>query len=471
MSPTSKRSAWGIFCVRKRIYRPNHGTIIPINTFRKGGLIMPSIWRETSQLPSFERLEGDKKCDVLIIGGGMAGILLAYLLDRQGTNYILVEKDKICGGTTGNTTAKITYQHGLIYDKLIKSLGKNAAQGYYLANRDALERLCKLAEKCDCGLERKDSYVYTTSAPEKIERELEAMKTIGCRAEYAAQLPLPIYTECAVKVKNQAQFNPLQFISHIAKDLNIYENTFVKEMRGRTAITEKGKIRADKVVVCTHFPFINKHGSYFLKLYQHRSYVIALKNAADVGGMYLDENKSGLSFRNYKEYLLLGGGSHRTGKQGGSYQELRSIAKEKYPQAQEVCHWAAQDCMSLDGMPYIGRYSQGSTGLYTATGFNKWGMTGSMLSALMLSTMVSGGKSKYSELFSPSRSMLRPQLIANGFEATVSLLTPTAKRCPHLGCALKWNPVEHSWDCPCHGSRFTKDGRVIENPANGDLKK
>lgn len=432
---------------------------------------MSSIWRETSTMPSFKRLEGDKRCDVLIIGGGMAGILTAYLLEKQGTNYILVEKDRICGGTTGNTTAKITYQHGLIYDKLLKSLGKSAAQGYYLANKEAFEKLCALAEKRDCGFERKDNYVYTTSSPEKIERELEAMRAIGCKAEYAASLPLPIYTECAVKVKNQAQFNPLQFISQIAKGLNIYENTFVREMRGKTAITEKGKIRADKVIVCTHFPFINKHGSYFLKLYQHRSYVIALKNAADVRGMYLDENKSGLSFRNYRDLLLLGGGSHRTGKQGGSYSELRQIAKEKYPQAVEVCHWAAQDCMSLDSMPYIGRYSASTAGLYTATGFNKWGMTGSMLSAIMLSEMVSGGRSKFAELFSPSRSILRPQLLANGFETAVSLLTPTVKRCPHLGCALKWNPVEHSWDCSCHGSRFTRDGRVIENPANGNLKK
>lgn len=432
---------------------------------------MSSIWRETSQMPSFRRLEGDKKCDVLIIGGGMAGILTAYLLEKQGTNYILVEKDRICGGTTGNTTAKITYQHGLIYNKLLKSLGRSAAQGYYLANKEAFEKLCALAVERDCGFERKDNYVYTTTSPEKIERELEAMKTIGCKAEYAAQLPLPIYTECAVKVRNQAQFNPLQFISQIAKGLNIYENTFVREMRGKTAVTEKAKIRADKVIVCTHFPFINKHGSYFLKLYQHRSYVIALKNAADVRGMYLDENKSGLSFRNYQDLLLLGGGSHRTGKQGGSYQELRQIAKEKYPQAVEVCHWAAQDCMSLDAMPYIGRYSASTAGLYTATGFNKWGMTGSMLSAIMLSEMVSGGKSRYAELFSPSRSILKPQLLANGFETAVSLLTPTAKRCPHLGCALKWNPVEHSWDCSCHGSRFTRDGRVIENPANGNLKK
>ena len=290
------------------------------------------------------------------------------------------------------------------------------------------------------------------------------------KAEDAAQLPLPIYTECAVKVKNQAQFNPLQFVAHIAKDLNIYENTFVREMRGKTAVTEKGKIRADKVIVCTHFPFINKHGSYFLKLYQHRSYVIALKNAADVNGMYLDENKSGLSFRNYRDYLLLGGGSHRTGKQGGSYAELRRIAGEKYPQAQEVCHWAAQDCMSLDAMPYVGRYSQSTAGLYTATGFNKWGMTGSMLSALMLSTMVSGGKSKYAGLFSPSRSILKPQLLANGFEAVVNLLTPTAKRCPHLGCALKWNPVEHTWDCPCHGSRFDAEGHIENSPATKNAR-
>ena len=221
----------------------------------------------------------------------------------------------------------------------------------------------------------------------------------------------------------------------------------------------------------THFPFLNKHGSYFLKLYQHRSYVIALKNAPDVGGMYLDEAQAGMSFRNYEDLLLVGGGGHRTGKKGGAWQELRNFARRYYPQDDEQYHWAAQDCMSLDGVPYIGPYSASTTDLYVATGFNKWGMTTSMVSAEILSDLVQGRENPYAEVFSPSRSIFHPQLAVNGFEAVVNLLTPTARRCPHMGCALKWNAVEHSWDCPCHGSRFTCDGKLIDNPATGDLKK
>ena len=191
-----------------------------------------------------------------------------------------------------------------------------------------------------------------------------------------------------------------------------------------------------------------------------------MKNAQNVSGMYVDGKKTGLSFRNYGNFLLLGGGSHRTGKQGGNWAELREFAKNNYPDAKEVTSWAAQDCMSLDEIPYIGNYSKNTPDLYVATGFNKWGMTSSMVSAMILSDMIQGKKNDYAEVFNPSRSILKPQLFINGFESAINLLTPTTKRCPHLGCALKWNKAEHSWDCPCHGSRFTEDGKVLDNPTN-----
>ncbi len=169
--------------------------------------------------------------------------------------------------------------------------------------------------------------------------------------------------------------------------------------------------------------------------------------------------------------VLIVGGDHRTGKQGGAWQELRDFAARHYPNATECVHWATQDCMSLDGVPYIGPYSSRTEGLYVATGFNKWWMTSSMAAAMILTDLMMGRENPNSAVFSPSRSILHPQLALNAWEATVSLLTPARKRCPHLGCALKWNPAEHTWDCPCHGSRFTKDGRLIDNPATGDLHK
>lgn len=428
---------------------------------------MESIWQKGVQLPTFPKLNGDISTDVLIIGGGIAGILTAYFLKQSGVDCMLVEKGRICSGTTGHTTAKITVQHGLIYHKLIKSGGAETARKYLEANQLAFDKYAELCRTIDCDYEIKDNYVYSVSNRKKLEDELAALEKIGYGAEYEENLSLPFPTFGAVKFPNQAQFNPLKFISSIVQGLPIYENTFVKEMRGNTAITDCGNVTAKTVIVATHFPFINKHGSYFLKLYQHRSYVLALENAQDVNGMYVDESKTGLSFRNYGKHLLLGGGGHRTGKKGGNWSELRHYAKLYYPQSREYCNWAAQDCMSLDDVPYIGRYSSRTAQLFTATGFNKWGMTGAMLSAMLLSDMVQGKKSEYADIFSPSRSILKPQLFVNCLESTVNLLSFTGRRCPHLGCALHWNAAEHSWDCACHGSRFAEDGRVLDNPANG----
>ena len=432
---------------------------------------MKSVWKMNSDLPGFERLKNDIRTDVLIIGGGAAGLLTAYFLEKSGIDYILVEKGKICSGVTENTTAKITFQHGLIYAKLLKSLGLEKAAAYLESNSAALEKYEELCKDIECGFEIKNNYVYSVDSPEKLENELEALHKIGYNAGFIKEMPIPIKTAGSVCFPKQAQFNPMQFFSHISTNLKICENTFVREMQGNTAVTDYGKIHADKVIVTTHFPFINKHGSYFLKLYQHRSYVIALENAQNVDGMYVDEDEKGLSFRNYENFLLLGGGSHRTGKEGGNWEELRECAKAYYPEATEKFFWATQDCMSLDSVPYIGRYSKKTTDLYVASGFNKWGMTGSMVSAMLLCDIINGRKNDYSELYDPSRSILHPQLLVNGFEAAVNLLTVSKKRCPHLGCALKWNKAERSWDCPCHGSRFSGNGKLLDNPANGDLNK
>lgn len=430
---------------------------------------MRSLWNETVTRPAFPTLESDTETDVLIIGGGIAGILTAYFLQQNDVPYILVEKDRICGGTTGNTTAKITFQHGLCYHKMLQSSGLERADMYLQANRMAFGKYAALCREIDCGYEIKNNYVYATDDRQKLEDEISALSKIGYNAVFAKDLPLPINTVGAVCFEDQAQFHPLRFLYAIAKGLNIYEHTFVREMEGTTAVTDRARISAGKVIVTTHFPMINKHGSYFLKLYQHRSYVMALENAQNVDGMYVDESRTGFSFRNYGDLLLLGGGGHRTGKSGGNWDELRRFAREQYPRATERYFWAAQDCMSLDHIPYIGRYSKNTADLYTASGFNKWGMTGAMLSAVLLSDRICGRYNGFEEAFDPSRSIIRPQLFVNGFESIKNLLTPTKKRCPHLGCALKWNPAEHSWDCACHGSRFDESGKVLDNPANGDL--
>lgn len=430
---------------------------------------MNSVWSELSNRPRFESLHGDIKTDVLIIGGGIAGILCANALKEANVNYVLVEADRICGGITKNTTAKITFAHGLIYDELIKKYGLEKAKMYLEANKYALEQYSKLCQTVDCDYEELDSFVYSLDDAKKIEKEVAALNKLGIRAKFVRDLPLPFKTAGAVKVPDQAQFHPLKFAFSLAKDLNIFENTKVLELMPNSALTNRGRILAEKIITATHFPILNKHGSYFLKLYQHRSYVLALKNAPNVNGMYVDEAQKGMSFRNYRDLLFVGGGSHRTGKKGGNWQELSDFARRHYPNSTQAYRWATQDCMSLDGVPYIGEYSKNTPNLYVATGFNKWGISSSMVAASILTDMIIGKKNQYAKVFSPSRTILHPQLAVNAAETAMNLITPTAPRCPHLGCALKYNKQEHSWDCPCHGSRFTEKGKLIDNPATDDI--
>jgi glycine/D-amino acid oxidase-like deaminating enzyme len=235
-------------------------------------------------------------------------------------------------------------------------------------------------------------------------------------------------------------------------------------------LTNRGKIKAQRVVIATHFPIFNKHGAFFLKMYQHRSYVLALKGAPHVDGMWVDAEKTGISLRRYDDLLLVGGGAHRTGKRGGGFEELEEFAAKYCDGARVMARWAAQDCITLDDLPYIGQYSPRTPHLFVATGFNKWGMTSSMLAADLLCALLQEKSHPCEKLLSPARSVWRPRLLSNAAHSVAGLLTPTVPRCPHLGCALKYNKAEHSWDCSCHGSRFSEEGKLLDGPATDDKK-
>ncbi len=430
---------------------------------------MKSVFWQDARKNEFPSQNEDLKTDVLIIGGGIAGILTAYMLERGGAKCVLCEKGEICCGETGGTTAKITVQHGLIYSKLIGKYGADFARGYLESQLWALEEYKSLSKRVDCELEEKSSFVYSLSDRGKIEREIAALDKIGFRAELCEPAELPFSVAGAAKTEGQAQFNPIKLLFSLAKELTVFEKTEILSLDGDIALTNRGKIKAKKIIIATHFPFPRWKGAYFMKMYQHRSYVIALEGAAEINGMYVDENQNGLSFRNYKSTLLLGGGGHRTGKIGGGWEELRSFAKRYYPSAKEVAHFAAQDCMTLDDVPYIGRLSEKNPDVLVTTGFGKWGMTSAMLSAKILSDSIFGEKNDYSELFSPKRSIWHPRLISNAAHSVVGLLRPTVPRCSHLGCALKYNKQEHSWDCSCHGSRYNEYGKVLDAPAARDI--
>lgn len=430
---------------------------------------MKSIWLESFQADHREKLQGDITADAAVIGGGMAGVLIAHRLKAQGINCVLVDAGKVGMGITKNTTAKITAQHNLLYHELIESAGKEKARQYLQSNLAAVEAYRQLCETIDCDFSNQPSFVYSVKNRCKLEQEAAAVQSLGFAASFTEKTALPFPVAGAAQFPNQAQFNPLKFIRALAAQLTVYENTRVISVEDNIVQTECGKITAQTIVIASHFPFVNAPGYYFARMYQQRSYVVALKNTPPLPGMYIDENEDGFSLRMHNGLLLVGGGGHRTGKQGGGFDHVRKFVRQTYPHAQETNFWATQDCMTLDKIPYIGQFSKITPNTFVATGFNKWGMTSSMVSSMLLADQITGKKNEYAEVFSPQRVCVNKQFFINGAQAAASLLSLRTKRCSHLGCALVYNRQEHSWDCPCHGSRFAENGSVIDNPARKGL--
>ena len=292
---------------------------------------MKSIWSENCKFNRRDELNGDVKTDILIIGAGIAGILVGYLLKKSGREVVVIDKGEIASGNTRNTTAKITSQHDLIYYKLIEEFGEEKARQYAKANELAIKMYKEIIEerKIKCDFEEVPAYIYSLNDTELIKKEVDAAKNLGIEAEFVENINIPLDIKGAVKFNNQGQFNPLKFIEDISKELVIYENTRAIKIEDNLVTTNRGKIVANHIVIATHYPIMNAPGYYFMKMHQERSYVIALENADNIEGMYIDYEKQGYSFRNYKGLLLLGGVSQRTGENesGGSYDKLREVAK------------------------------------------------------------------------------------------------------------------------------------------------
>lgn len=436
--------------------------------------INKSVWSNEVAIETRENLKDNIECDVLIIGAGMAGILIGYMLKQKGINPVIIEANTICSGITQNTTAKISAHHNLIYDKLIKNFGIEKAKLYLDANLEALKQYSLLCKNIECDFEEKASYIYTLTDKDKIIKEVDALNILGANAEFVRDTPLPFKIKGAVQLPTQAQFNPLKFIKEISKELRIFEHTMAQSIDNMIVTTNSGKIKAHNIVICTHYPFINTPGYYFLRMYQERSYVVAIENGPNIDGIYIDEDSDGFSFRNYNNLLFVGGCNHRTGK-SVSYNEfdrLRKYASKHFPNTTEKYHWATQDCMTLDSIPYIGKFSSKLPNIYVATGFNKWGMTSSMVSAMIISSLILGKKNEYESVFSPNRFNLKASslnLATHTFSTITHFVKPTTKRCAHLGCALTWNATEKTWDCPCHGSRYDYMGKIITEPTTQNL--
>lgn len=474
---------------------------------------MDSIWSQSCKMREREYLPGDLEVETAVIGAGMAGILTAFALQEAGCHVVVLDAGRIAGGQTRNTTAKITAQHGMIYQTLIKTMGMDRARQYAQANQSAVHAYkAMITDKdIDCDFEERSAYVYGNDA-QQLQEEARAAAELGLPAAFVTDLKISAPAVGAVKFKHQAQFHPLKFLSHISDGLTIYERTPVQTVEDDRLMTPYGTVKAKHIVFACHFPFLNVPGMYFARMHQERSYVLALSNAPQLDGMYISAEQGGWSFRNYGELLLIGGENHRAGenREGGRYERLRQKAREWFPESREVSHWSAQDCITPDGVPYIGRYAASRPNWYVATGFQKWGMTTSMVSALILRDMICGKENPYAQVFDPGRfeAAALPGMAAEGGQAVKGLvkrffqipaeaaseipaghggivflneekvgvykendgtLHAVDIRCPHLGCQLEWNPDEKSWDCPCHGSRFDCYGRLISGPAQEDI--
>ena len=439
---------------------------------------MESIWSEKWPRIPADKRELPKQAEVVIIGGGMAGLLCAYFLKEAGIGAIVLEADRICSGQTKNTTAKITSQHGLIYGKLMENAGEDAAIRYGRINERAIDVFEDVIrkEKIECGFVRAPAYLYTKleAGAQLLKKEYDVAKKAGIKASLVEETSLPFSVRLALRYEDQAQFHPLEFLAGIALKLEIYEKTRVLRLKGNTVITNRGPVEAKGIVIATHFPFMNFPGFYFARMHQERSYVLAVEAEHDLDGMYYGIDADGLSLRSAGGMVLLGGKSERTGlvQPENPYDALRREARKIWPNFREKAYWAAQDCMTLDSLPYIGRFSPSRPDWYVATGFEKWGMTNSMIAAMAIHDLMTKNSADPWLCVSPQRKMTVKSfeaLVRESLFAASHFLTLKRPRCPHLGCRLVWNRYEKTWDCPCHGSRFAKDGKLIDNPAQENL--
>jgi len=480
-----------------------------------------SLWRGTArQYSDYECKEDElpENIPVIVIGGGIAGVLTAYQLKQRGIESLVLERNQPGRGITANTTAKITSLHGTIYSKIAKAYGQEAARLYYDSQEAAIEEFASIINTCNiaCEYESRAHIMYTQDELSKLEKEYEWIRELGIPVDWVDKTPLPFSVKGGIVFHNQAMFHPIHFIDQLMEGLNVFNGCMATRIDsdGTVEVNHHKEIHADAIVIATHYPIINSKGLYFARLDQERSCVAALEQSGgfDIHDMYIDMNEKGHTFRPYKEDLIMGVGNHRSGdkKAPDYYKQLEAEVFKWFPDAQIKYHWSNQDCMSIDGIPYIGRYSKKLENVYVAAGFNQWGMSNSMVAANIIADLIAGRENPYADLYSPLRHQNggTGKLLTNGVVSAIHLskqlihhkekeikdilpgdagivkldgesvgvykdeqgtLHMVNTKCPHLGCQLQWNASEKTWDCPCHGSRFSIDGHLMEDPAQKDL--
>lgn len=461
-----------------------------------------SYWVDTVPLhpypPLSDRVRVDVPVDVAIVGAGIVGITAGYLLKQEGLTVAVIERRSIARGVTGYTTAKVTSSHSLIYSKLVGSFGEDGARTYGLSNQAGIEKIAELADHLgiDCDFERADNFVYTEdeSSVDEIREEAEVAARLGLPASFTTETELPFPIAGALRFTDQAQFNPRKYLGALAERIDgdgsyVFEDTVVTgvtEGHPCDIETERGTISATDVIVATHMPILDR-GLFFTKVHPYRSYAIAgeVDGATMPRGMYISSGGPTRSIRSIadgdRRLLLVGGEGHKTGTEPdtmGHYERLQDWARARYGLEEPSYRWATQDNISVDKVPYVGRLTRGSDHVFTATGFGKWGMTNGTVSAMILTDHIVGRANEWAALYDSKR--IKPAASAQKFvmeNAEVAahfvgdrILHGKNPRCTHLGCVLRTNGAEGTWDCPCHGSRFDADGNVIQGPALAPLK-
>ncbi len=424
-----------------------------------------SLWLDDVKMSSFPKLSENIKTNVLIIGGGITGILCAYELKKRNIDAIVLEQDTIGKGISKNTTAFITAQHELLYQDIVKNKGYKAAKSYLKLNLKAIDMFKELGRNFDIDYQNCSSIMYSSNSDSKILKEKQILDNLGYKTELIETLPFNnLSIKLGIKFNNQGKLHPLKLINNLAKELIIYEHTRVENLKGNKAYANGKIIEFKKVIIASHYPLVDKVGLYFLKLFQKRSYVVAIKHPP-FKDTYCSIDDNGYYFRCHDNYLLIGGNDRNTGKQC-ECTFIDKIKKEFKFKTIEYS-WSNQDIVTLDQIPYIGKYDYFHKNWYVATGFNLWGFTWAMVSSFVLADMIEGKAGV--NLLDPQRFWLNKQLFINIKNTLKNMLTFRKPRCTHLGVALRYNNLEHTFECPAHGSRFALNGNVLDGPAKKNL--
>lgn len=447
-----------------------------------------SIWLQNMQTTINSSLQESLQTDVCIIGGGLSGIMTAYHLAKAGKSVVLLEGNSFLSGATGHSTGKLTAQHGLVYQTIIEKFGLDAAQLYYELNQKAITAALDLVDSSI--IKPATSFLYTTESNniKKIEDEWDAYKLLHIPGTFGEKCEIPYSSKASVSMLEQAQIHPVRFGQSIMDmagkaGAKFFEHSRVAHInlsKPYVELENKQTVYCKDLVICSHYPLEATVGLQLVKLKVNRSYIIAFKCSEPYKGQYLSIDQVGRSIRTVKidndYYTLLAGSSQRAGSSSNTniyYEAIENEAFEKFSADEIDFKWSAQDPETPDLLPYVGQISSGYPNIWLATGFRKWGISNSIVAGQIISDGLLGQSNDGIKLYSPKHTKIGDtlmQALKVGGQTVVDLVggymtRSSNPRCTHLGCKTRWNEADETWDCPCHGSRFSKDGSVLEGPA------